>query len=139
MSKTQGDSARQSAGLFSALKGVTATVLATGRTRLELLGNEIEEEKLRAIRLVVMAQAMMFCLGVGVLLAVALIAVLFWDSRVAVIGASAGIFLLLGAFFYRAFQRLTERPEPVFAASLAELQEDLRQLKATVRNESAAD
>jgi len=71
-------------GLFAALKGIAATLLASGKTRLELLGNEIEEEKLRAIQLLLMAQSMVFCFGVGVILAVALISSLFWDNRLLV-------------------------------------------------------
>ena len=66
--------------LFAALKGIAATLLASGKTRLELIGNEIEEEKLRAMQLLLMAQGMAFCFGVGVILAVALISSLFWTT-----------------------------------------------------------
>ena len=116
-------------GLFAALKNIAATLLVSGKTRLELLGNEIEEEKLRAVHLVLMAQGMVFCFGVGTLIAIALLSVLFWDSRLLVLGASAGLFLAFGVGFYVQFKRLTHRPEHVFAASIAELQEDIRQLK----------
>ena len=61
---------RANSGLFAALKGIAATLLVSGKTRLELLGNEIEEEKLRAIHLLLLAQSMAFCLAVGVLLGV---------------------------------------------------------------------
>ena len=84
-----GPSAGQNAGLFAALKNIAATLLATGRTRFELLSTELEEEKLRAIRLLIMAQAMVFCLGVATLLLVGLLALLFWDNKVAVIGGFA--------------------------------------------------
>ena len=126
------------AGLFAAMKNIAATVLAGGKTRLELLGNEIEEEKLRAMQLILMAQGMVFCFGVGTLLAVALLTALFWDSRLLVLGASAALFLVGGGVFYAAFKRATHRPEHMFAASIAELQEDLRQLKAAVGHESPA-
>ncbi len=126
----------ESYGLFAALKGVAATLLAGGKTRLELLANEIEEEKLRAVHLVLVAQGMVFCFGVGTLLAVALLTALFWDNKLIVLGLSAGFFLVLGAIFYVLFKRATHRPGRVFAASIAELQEDLRQLKAAVGHES---
>lgn len=125
-------------GLFAAMKNIAATLLAGGRTRLELLGNEIEEEKLRAMQLILMAQGMVFCFGVGTLLVVALLGVFFWDSRVLVLGGSALLFLVLGGIFYARFNRATRRPEHIFAASIAELQEDLRQLKAAAGHESAA-
>lgn len=124
-------------GLFTALQNIAATLLASGRTRLELLGNEVEVGKLRAIQLMLMAQGMVFCFGVGILLAVALLTALFWDNRLLVLGASAGLFLLLGGVFYTQFKRATHHPEHVFAASIAELQEDLRQLKAAAGHESA--
>ena len=127
-----------SSGLFAALKNIAATLLAGGKTRLELLGNEIEEEKLRAMQLILMAQGMVFCFGVGSLLAIALLTVLFWDSRLLVLAASAAFFLGFGGFFYSRFKRATHRPEHIFAASIAELQEDLRQLKAGVGHEPTA-
>jgi uncharacterized membrane protein YqjE len=117
-------------GLFAAVKNLAATLVATGRTRLELLGNEVEAEKLRALRLLLITQALMFCLGLGVLLVVVLIVLLLWDQRIAVVGVFTGLFLGLAIFLYAAIRRALQRPGPVFAASLAELQEDLRQLKA---------
>ncbi len=128
----------ENSGLFAALKNIAATLLATGKTRLELLSNEIEEEKLRAIQLVLMAQGMVFCFGVGAVLAVALLAGVFWDNRLLVLGVSAGCFLVLGGFFFVLFKRATQRPERVFSASVAELQEDIRQLKAAVGHEPSA-
>lgn len=125
-----GAASRPKSGVFALASGLAATLLASGRTRLELLGNELEEEKLRAIRLLLLAQAMVFCLGVGTLLVVALLALIFWEGRLWVAGGMGALFLLLGAVFYRIFLRATQRAEPVFAASLAELEEDIRQLKA---------
>ncbi len=140
MSNPQGgDGAGQNAGLFTALKNVSTTLLATGRTRFELLSNEFEEEKLRAIRLLVLAETMVFCLGIGILLVVALLTTLFWDNRIAVIGSFAGLFLLLGFIFFKALMNATQRQDKPFASSLAELEEDLRQLKSAARNESKVD
>ena len=125
-------------GLFAALKGIAATLLASGKTRLELLGNEIEEEKLRAMQLLLLAQGMVYCFGVGVILLVALISVVFWDNRLVVLGVFALLFLLAGGFFLARFKKATQRPDRVFAASLAELKEDLRQLKAAMGHEPPA-
>ncbi len=135
MSDQQG---AESSSLFSALKNIAATLLESGKTRLELLGNEVAEEKLRAIRLLLLAQGLVFCFGVGAVLAVALLTALFWDNRLFILGASTAFFLILGAVFVARFKRATRRPERVFDASIAELQEDLRQLKAAVGHESSA-
>ncbi len=111
------------------MRNIAATLLATGRTRLELLANEVEEEKLRAIRLVVAAQGMLFCFGVAVMLVVAFLVALFWEQRLLVLGLSALLFLALGAACLAGYKQHLHRPEKPFAASLAELQEDLRQLR----------
>ena len=58
-------------GVFAAVVNLATTLLASARTRLELLSNEIEEEKLRAMRLLVAAQSMLFCLGLAIVLAIA--------------------------------------------------------------------
>ena len=126
----------EGAGLFAALKSSAATLLSTGKTRLELLGNEIEEEKLRAINLLLTALGMVFCLCAGTLIAVFFLSALFWESRLFVLGVAAGFFLVLGLVFFALFKRATQRPEKMFAASIAELQEDLRQLKTAVGHES---
>lgn len=125
--------------LFAALKNIAITVLASGKTRLELFGNEIEDEKLRAINLVLMTQGMVFCFGVGTLFTVAFLTVLFWDNRLLVLSASAALFVILGGVFFALFKRLINRPEKAFASSIAELKEDLRQLKAMVGHESPAE
>mgnify|MGYP000893412103 CR=1 FL=1 len=68
MSNAPGDARR---GLLSATRNGVATLLSAGRTRLELLGNEIREEKLRAVRLLLLSQVVAFCLMVGTIVAVA--------------------------------------------------------------------
>lgn len=121
---------RESGGLFAALKSVAATLLASGKTRLELLGNELEEQKLHVIRLFLLFQGLVLCLGVTVLLVVALITALFWDSRVLVLSVFVAVFFVLCGVLYAMVRRAMQRPEKVFSASIAELEEDLRQLKA---------
>lgn len=132
-----GEAAGAHGGLFPALKNLAATLVASGRTRLELLTNEFEEEKLRAVRLLLLTQGMMFCLGVGILLGVGLLALVFREHAPLVVGACAALFLLLAGVLYGAVQRSAHRPQRAFAASLAELEEDLRQLKAAAREEAA--
>ncbi len=127
------------AGLFASLKGLAATLVETGRTRLELLGNEIALEKQRALHLLLLSQAMMFCLMLGTLMLVALIVLLLWEQRLLLVTGFAVLFLGLAAALLAAVRRTLNPPEPVFAASLAELQEDLRQLKAASGRGKPAD
>ena len=126
---------RTSAGLFSALKGIAATVLATGKTRLELLSNEIQVEKLRAVDLMITVLAMAFCFGFGVILVVALLLALFWEQRVAVLVVATLAFLGAAAFLWMRFRQLFQRQDRLFSASITELEQDLQQLKAMAGHE----
>lgn len=124
-----------SEGLFASVKNLAATLVATGRTRLELLGNEIAVEKQRFLRLFLLSQVLVLCLILGVILLVALMALLFWDHRVLVVGGMALVFLGLAGYLFLRIQRLLHPPEFMFESSLAELEEDLRQLKAVSGHE----
>lgn len=128
----------ESAGLLSALRGAAATLLATCKTRLDLLSNEIEVEKLRAIRLLLLAQAMAFCFAVGIVLAVALLAVLFWEQRLAVLPLGALLFLVLGVVLLARLKAEAKRRDRIFSASVAELEEDVRQLRALHEHERSS-
>ncbi|MEO6017950.1 MAG: hypothetical protein ABIP46_11895, partial [Polaromonas sp.] len=74
--------------------------------------------------------ALMFCVGVGLLLTIALAVHIWWEQRVWVLAACAALFTGLAVYFYLALRRTLGAGEDMFAASLQELQEDLRQLKA---------
>ena len=126
-------------GLFATLKNIPVTLLSIGQTRLELLANEVEAQKLTVLRMLLLAQSMLFCATVGVLLVVALVALLSWEQRVVVVAVFAAAFVLAAGLFYRALMRIVNAPEPAFAATLAELQEDMRQLRAASGHARKAD
>ena len=126
-------------GLFTALKNIAGTLLASGRTRLELLANEIEEEKLRAVHTLLMVLATAFFLGAGMIVLILFLTALFWESRVLVLGLSCSLLLVLGVSFLFGLRRALHRPERMFAASIAELEEDLRQLKTALGHDTPAE
>lgn len=117
-------------GPFAALKNIPITLLAMAHTRLQLLGNEILTEKHRALRELTLVLAMVACAGLGVLLVVGLVIILLWDQRVLVLATLIVLFLGAAALCFAKLRRSTRSFDGVFAGSLAELQEDLRQLKA---------
>ncbi len=125
MSNPQGD-----AGAWGAVKNKAASLLTIGHTRLELLGNELEVWRLKATRQLMLAQALLFCVGLGVVLTVVGLALLFWEQRLLVFALAGALVWALVLYFYLALRSSSARSEPLFNASLAELQEDLRQLKA---------
>ena len=126
-------------GLLAALQTVAASLLAMGQTRLELLANEIEVQKLHALRMLLLAGALLFCAGLGIVLLVVLLALAAGELRLFVVGGCAVAFLLMAVSLYRALMRATRTSEPAFEATLAELQEDIRNLKAASGHAKAPD
>ncbi len=122
-------------GLISSLKNVAALLLTSVKTRLELLGNEIDEEKRHLAHLALFTQSILFCFGFGIFLLIALLTVLFWENRLVVLGLSMLLFFGLGAFLLSSFNQSLRKKEPAFGASLAQLEEDLRALKSSLNDE----
>ena len=88
MSETTAGKRAGSGGLFAGATNGATALLATGRTRLELLGNELKEEKLRAVRLLLLSQMLAFCAALGTVLLVALLVVVYWENRAIVLAWS---------------------------------------------------
>lgn len=126
MSETTSGASR---GLLDSLTTLTASLVAMAHTRLELLSVDLEEEREHFFSLLVLAQAALFCLGLGVLLTTLLVVVAFWDSyRLLVLGVLAGLFLAAGIAAWRiALHKVRTKPR-FFASSLSELLEDRQQL-----------
>lgn len=118
-------------GLFESLKTFSGSLIAIVHTRLELLSNDIAEERAHLTTLLLMGLVALFCLGVGVVLLAILVAVAFWEShRLAALGGLTGFFLLAGAgLVWLALHKARTRPR-LFAASLAELSRDRQQLNS---------
>lgn len=117
-------------GPVAALKRVAETLLTIGQTRLQLFGNEIQIEKQRALQQLVRVLLAVACTCMAVALGIGLLLVLMWDQRVAVLAVLIVLLLGLALWLLHSAKQVAEAHEHPFAASLAELQEDLRQLKA---------
>ncbi len=123
-------------GLFGALRKLAATLIEGGKTRLELIANEIEEGKERALASLLYAQGLAFCLAAAVLFAVLFLTAVFWEQRAIVLGVATVVFAALAGVFFRLFKTAAQRPEKIFAASISELENDLRELRAAVGREA---
>ena len=113
------------------MKALAATLLAIGRTRLELLSTEIEEERLRISALLVWTLVALFCAALGVALATLFVVVFFWDThRLLALGTLTLLFLFVAALACAVvIGKAKAKPRP-FAASLAELSKDCEQLSS---------
>lgn len=123
--------------MLDKLKDMAATLLATLQTRLLLLSNEVQAQKLMLARQLVLVLALVFCLALGVLLAVALVLSVWWEQRVAVLGVSVVVFFLLALGCFAALRRTLTESDALFGASVAALQDDLQLLRTATRRGKA--
>lgn len=115
----------QSNGLIASLGTLASTLLAILHTRLDLLCIDLEEERDHAFSLLLLTLTTLFILGIGTILAIITLAVLFWDThRLLTLGTITGIFLVTGiGLSMFIVHKIKSRPR-FLAASLAEIAKD---------------
>lgn len=87
----------QSPGLVQSLRRLAATLIALLQTRLELLANELEEERVRLVQVLLWGCIALAFLLLGVVMLTLFVVVLFWDThRVLVSGLLALTFIAIG-------------------------------------------
>jgi uncharacterized membrane protein YqjE len=117
-------------GLVDSLSRLGRTALGVLRTRLEILGTELEEERIRFAQLALAVAAIAFCLQMAVLLFVILLVVVLWEThRLATLGVLAAFFLVAGVAGVLVLKRHLARRPKMFASSLGELVKDEERLK----------
>ena len=118
-------------GLLGSAKRLLGTLTAIVSTRLELLANELQEERLRLTQMLFFALASFFCFSMGMLLLTVFIVVLFWDShRLAVLGGLSAIFFASGGLLAMSLRNKAQARSKLFSASLGELAKDRAHLEA---------
>ena len=114
-----------SSSLMESIKRLLSTLTSIVSTRLELLANELQEERLHLTQMLVLALFTLFCFGIGVLLLTAFIVVLFWDEhRLAALGTLSVVFFALGVLTAVLLRGKMEAKSKLFSVSLAELAKD---------------
>ena len=122
---TEGRPGPPGGGLFVSLRRLIATALELAQVRLELLGTELEEQKLRILAGLVWAALGVLLLGVGLALLAGFVVLLFGEGyRLHALGALTLLFLAGGALVLRHAQARLKTPPGAFAASVAELVQD---------------
>lgn len=118
-------------GLMNSLKQMMRTLLDIVRTRLELLVDEFEAERLRIGQMLLLGSIALLCFALSILLCTVLIVVLYWDThREWVLASLSLLFLIAGIFVVYQLRSLARARPRLFASSLAELTHDLEQLDA---------
>jgi uncharacterized membrane protein YqjE len=115
----------QSNGLVASVKALMSTLLCIAQTRLELLANEMEEDRLRMIRLVLFSLFMFLFFCLGIVMFTLMIIVIYWDTyRLLAIGLVALVYLVVAAGLAVYLAREIRLKPKIFSASIAELIKD---------------
>ena len=111
--------------MFSSLRRLGHTALGAARVRLEIVSSELEEQGQRLSQLLLLAVAAGFCLALAIVLLIAFIVVLYWEThRVVALGGFALLFALSGAGLLIALKRMAGSRPRFLAATIAELEKD---------------
>ena len=119
----------QPRGVLHSLRSIGPSLISLLRTRLELFGIELAEEKARAAQMAVLGALALLFAGLTLLLINVLVLAWFWDSHryIAIAGLvafhGAGVVVCIGKL--RAM--LASRP-PMFEATMADLKADIEAL-----------
>ena len=124
--------------MFGALKNISRTLLAILQTRLSLLGNELQAQKILLLQLLGLLLAMLFFSGLAVLSGLGMMVAVWWEQRVLVLGVSVTVFIAVALGCYFRLQSLLNPAEALFGASLAALQDDLTQLRTMTQTSKNA-
>jgi uncharacterized membrane protein YqjE len=116
---------REATGIVGDVKGLASTGLRAVRTRLELLGIELSEEKAWIVRSLVIAIAALYLVTFGLLLAI--FALVLWsaeENRPAILGCAALVFFIAGFGGLAYIASATKKRQPLFADTVAVLKSD---------------
>jgi uncharacterized membrane protein YqjE len=118
-------------GLFASTKGLLGTGVALLHNRLELLGVELAEERVRLVSVLAYGAAAFLCIAAGLIFLAILLTVLLWDSnRLLALGVFSALFLGAGIASLTLAVSLARSGSKLFSASLAELRKDRETLSA---------
>jgi uncharacterized membrane protein YqjE len=118
-------------GLLASLRTLLETGVQLARVRVELLGNELEEQKLRLAHGLVLAVAGVLLLLVAVLLACGFVLLLVQEGhRLAAVGVLAVGVTAAGIALLRAGSARLRSPAGLFPATLDELRRDAAALRS---------
>lgn len=116
-------------GLLASAKQLLFTLTSIVSTRLELLANELQEERLRLTQMFFFSLVAVFCFGVATLLLITFIVVLFWDDhRLIALFSLSVFFFALAVITTFVLRGLAHAKPKLFSDSLAELAKDKAQL-----------
>lgn len=123
------DQASGQRGLFASTKGLLGSGITLLQNRLELLGVELAEERVRLLSLLAYGAAAFVCIAAGLIFLAIFLTVLLWESnRLLALGIFSALFLGAGIASLTLAMSLARSGSKLFSASLAELRKDSESL-----------
>lgn len=120
-----------SPGLLEGLRNIVDGGLALLANRLELLGVELAEERVRVLALLAYGAVAFVALGAGMVFLAVFITVALWDShRLLALGIFSAVFIGGGILALRTAMEYARKPSGLFAGSLEELRKDRAALRS---------
>lgn len=118
-------------GLFDSVRVLLTTLVAVTQTRVELFGNELEDEMRRVVGVLVGAMVVLALSSLALLFGALLIVAACWDTNR--LGATAAVAASFGAMAVLTFyvnRHRGQRSTRLLAATLGELERDGNRLRA---------
>jgi uncharacterized membrane protein YqjE len=113
------------AGLGESVRRLAHTGVGIVRTRLDLLANELEEERARVTRMLVLGAVAAVCFAMVAIVGSLLIVVALWDThRIAALVGLTVLYAAAGFFALSSLREVAAQRTRLFSQSLAELDKD---------------
>lgn len=123
--KDSGSGAPRSGGFLHPLRTSVSALVSTLHTRLELLVTELEEERERFKRTILLMLMLFLCGGLGLILLTIFTVAIFWESGwIYALGVLTVVYLGAGAVAGLLLRKHNLTRPRFFSATLAELDKD---------------
>lgn len=125
---------REATNIVGDLKGLASTGVRAVRTRLELIGIELKEEKAWLVRFLVVAIAALYLVTFGLLLAILALALYASEeNRPLIVAVCAGVFLAAGIGGGLYILSLSKQRHSIFDETIKVLKGDEKGLEQLLR------
>ena len=134
MPAPEGHGSAPSPSLFASLRSFWSVILAIFYTRLDLVSAELQDEAVRAIKVVIAGAIALLSFATAFFFLNVWIIVLFWDSgyRSLVIGIVLGVYLVIGIVAALVIRNMLLNRPKFLSQTIAELRRDVEGLNQAI-------
>jgi len=121
-------------GLFASLRSFWGVLVAILYTRLDLVTSELEDEAIRAVKLIVAGLVSLFCLFTAFFFAMFFLIAIAWPTpyRYCVIGSICLVYFIVGIILLLVARRMVVDRPRFLSQTLTELRKDAEGLRHAI-------